>query len=137
MTWAWDYPLTLDEWHRGGSTYKAGQFDLAGWDSGWVGYNTTMGNLYPGLPGYGESIGDEDWYELGLNLPVGHYSVSVVDYQWDPDTDVGGSIANYGVVHSLGTETLIFETIGAGTTYFTVNPGQKTDFGLYRGLART
>ena len=137
MTWAWPDPITFDEKFPSGpngSAYGATEFDLTQWVNGYFieGYNgdlsnlawsSELGKLYPDVPGYGtisHSKGylfDEDWFELGTDIPAGHYSISVEDFNWDLEEVSNGSFDHFAVVTDFHSPPL-FVSDTPGTTSF-------------------
>ena len=140
MAWAWPYPVSFDEKFPSGSAgpeYGPGEFDLTQWKNGYyknnyndssvpASWNADQGKLYPGVPGYGtishkgNYLFDEDWFQLGIDIPPGHYSITVEDFDWGDAAGGQVGVDHFGVVANFHDAPL-FVNEGAGTAYFTYN----------------
>ena len=150
MAWAWPNPVSFDEKFPSGSAgteYAPGEFDLTQWKNGYyinnyydssvpASWNGDAGKLYPGVPGYGtishkkSYLFDEDWFELGIDIPHGHYSLTVEDFDWGEGAGSQGGIDHFGIVANFHDAPL-FVNEGAGTAYFTYNGEAFTDLYAY------
>ena len=110
--------VTPDERSRGAVEFSSGVFDLGQWDDtnpDVFNRNTTFGDLYPGVPGYGTISHDEDWYDLGFNIPLGHYSLTVKEFVWDNQAPSSGSISH--LVSSQASTQIFFLKMRGLTLY--------------------
>ena len=74
------------------------------------------------MPGYGTIshkkgyLYDEDWFELGIDIPAGHYSISVENFNWDSEQVSNESFDHFAVVTSFHDYPLIVSDT-PGTTF--------------------